>query len=95
LVQGVLIGLIGTLIGVALGTVLSLNITTIVPFIERVFHTQFLSPSVYYISQLPSHLRMGDVLHVAVASFGMSFVATLYPAWQAARTQPAEALRYE
>ncbi len=95
LVQGVLIGLIGTLIGVVLGVVLSLNITTIVPFIERVFHTQFLSPSVYYISQLPSHLRGADVWHVAIASFGMSFLATLYPAWQAARTQPAEALRYE
>ena len=95
LVQGVLIGLIGTLVGVILGVILSLNVTTIVPFIERLFHTQFLSPSVYYISQLPSHLRVGDVLHVAAASFGMSFLATLYPAWQAARTQPAEALRYE
>ncbi len=95
LVQGVLIGLIGTLVGVGLGVALSLNITTIVPFIEKVFHTQFLSPSVYYISQLPSQLRMADVLHVAVASFGMSFLATLYPAWQAARTEPAEALRYE
>ncbi|MHB1567073.1 MAG: lipoprotein-releasing ABC transporter permease subunit [Acidiferrobacter sp.] len=95
LVQGILIGVVGTAIGVTLGVLLSLNITTIVPFIERVFHTHFLPASVYYISQLPSHLRWRDVMHVATASFGMSFLATLYPAWQAARTQPAEALRYE
>lgn len=94
-VQGILIGVVGTAIGVVLGVLLSLNITIIVPFIERVFHTHFLPASVYYISQLPSHLRWRDVLHVATASLTMSFVATLYPAWQAARTRPAEALRYE
>lgn len=95
LVQGTLIGLTGTFLGVVLGVLLSLNVTTIVPFIERVFHTHFLSASVYYISELPSHLRWQDVLHVALASFAMSFLATLYPAWRAAKTQPAEALRYE
>lgn len=95
LVQGTLIGIFGTLLGVVAGVVLSLNVTTIVPFIEHVFHTHFLSANVYYISELPSHLRWQDVLHVAVASFLMSFLATLYPAWRAAKTQPAEALRYE
>ncbi len=95
LVQGTLIGVIGTFVGVVLGVVLSLNVTTIVPFIEHVFHTHFLSANVYYISELPSHLRWADVVHVAVASFAMSFAATLYPAWRAAKTEPAEALRYE
>jgi len=95
LVQGTLIGLIGTVLGVVCGVVLSLNITTVVPFIEHVFHVHFLSANVYYISELPSHLRWSDVAHVALASFVMSFLATLYPAWQAAKTQPAEALRYE
>ncbi|MHB8253337.1 MAG: lipoprotein-releasing ABC transporter permease subunit [Acidiferrobacter sp.] len=95
LVQGTLIGLSGTLLGVVSGVLLSLNVTTIVPFIEHVFHTHFLSANVYYISELPSHLRWTDVMHVAIASFAMSFVATLYPAWRAAKTEPAEALRYE
>lgn len=95
LVQGTLIGVIGTLVGVALGIALSLNVTTIVPFIEHVFHTHFLSANVYYISELPSHLRWADVVHVGAASFVMSFAATLYPAWRAAKTEPAEALRYE
>ncbi len=95
LVQGTLIGLMGTAIGVAAGVLLSLNVTTIVPFIEHVFHTHFLSANVYYISELPSHLRWQDVVHVAAASFVMSFLATVYPAWRAAKTQPAEALRYE
>ncbi len=95
LVQGTLIGLMGTVFGVIAGVVLSLNVTTIVPFIEHVFHTHFLSANVYYISELPSHLRWADVMHVATASFLMSFLATIYPAWRAARTAPAEALRYE
>jgi hypothetical protein len=95
LVQGTLIGVVGTFVGVVLGVVLSLNVTTIVPFVEHVFHTHFLSANVYYISELPSHLRWIDVVHVALASFAMSFAATLYPAWRAAKTEPAEALRYE
>ncbi|HUW97715.1 MAG TPA: lipoprotein-releasing ABC transporter permease subunit [Acidiferrobacter sp.] len=95
LVQGTLIGVIGTLLGVVLGVLLSINITTIVPVIEHLFHTHFLSANVYYISELPSHLRWMDVAHVAVASFVMSFAATLYPAWRAAKTEPVEALRYE
>ena len=77
------------------GVVLSLNVTTIVPFLERLFHTTFLEADVYYISELPSQLRWADVFHTALVSLLMSLTATLYPAWRAARTAPAEALRYE
>jgi lipoprotein-releasing system permease protein len=95
MVQGVVIGLAGTLLGVALGVVISLNIETIVPFIEHTFHVQFFSKEVYYISELPSDLREGDVLTVAYFSFLLSLLATLYPSWRASKIQPAEALRYE
>jgi lipoprotein-releasing system permease protein len=83
------------LVGIAGGVVLSLNVETIVPAIERVFHVQFLSPQVYYISQLPSYLEWRDVLHIGVIAFVLTVLATIYPALRAARTQPAEALRYE
>lgn len=95
MVQGTLIGFIGVLLGVLGGVSLSLNVETIVPAIERLFHVQFLSPQVYYISQLPSHLEWRDVLHIGVIAFVLSVLATVYPAWRAARTQPAEALRYD
>lgn len=95
IVQGTLIGLIGTLLGVAGGIALASNVETVVPFLERVFHTTFLASDVYYISELPSDMRWADVFEIAGASFAMSLLATLYPAWRAARTQPAEALRYE
>lgn len=94
-IQGTVIGLVGVLIGVAGGVALSLNVETIVPAIERLFHVQFLSPKVYYISQLPSYLEWRDVLHIGVIAFVLTVLATLYPALRAARTQPAEALRYE
>lgn len=95
MVQGAVIGIFGTLIGVVTGVLLSLNITTIVPFLEHVFHTTFLEADVYYISELPSHLRWADVARTALVSLLMSFTATLYPAWRASQTEPAEALRYE
>lgn len=95
IVQGTLIGLIGTLLGVAGGVALALNVETVVPFLERVFKTTFLAADVYYISELPSDMRWADVVEIAGASFAMSLLATLYPAWRAAQTQPAEALRYE
>jgi lipoprotein-releasing system permease protein len=95
MVQGTIIGVIGTLLGVVGGVLLALNVETVVPFLERLFNITFLSPDVYYISELPSDMRWTDVLRIAVAAFGMSFIATLYPAWRAAQTQPAEALRYE
>lgn len=95
MVQGAIIGIIGTLIGAIGGVTLALNVTSIVPFIEHLFHVTFLPKSVYYISELPSELKWSDVITVTSVSLVMSFLATIYPAWRAAQTQPAEALRYE
>lgn len=95
IVQGSVIGLVGTVVGVVLGVVLALNVEQLVSWIESLFDTQFIDPSVYYISMLPSDLRWEDVLLVGVGSFLCSFLMTLYPAWNAYRTVPAEALRYE
>lgn len=95
MVQGTIIGLVGTLLGVMGGVLLALNVKTIVPAIERLFGVQFLPADVYYISELPSRLNALDVLHIGVLAFLLSVLATLYPAWNASRTQPAEALRYE
>jgi lipoprotein-releasing system permease protein len=95
MVQGVVIGMVGTLLGVAAGIVIALNIDAIIPAIERLFHFQILSREVYYISELPSDLHWSDVAWTAAMSLGLSFVATLYPSWRAARVNPAEALRYE
>ncbi len=95
IVQGVLIGVIGTLIGVGGGVLLALNIETVVPFIERLIGMQFLSKEVYYISELPSDLQLRDVVTVALVSLVLSLLATIYPSWRASRVNPAEALRYE
>ncbi len=95
MVQGIVIGLVGMLIGVIGGILIAVNIGTIVPFIEHLFGVQFLAKDVYYISELPSDLHQSDVVTVAGFSFLISLVATLYPSWRAAQTQPAEALRYE
>lgn len=95
MVQGSLLGVLGTVLGVAGGVALALNVETLVPLIERLFNVQFLSPEVYYISELPSELEWADVSRIAVVAFLLSILATLYPAWRAARVQPAEALRYE
>lgn len=95
MVQGSLIGVIGTLAGVVLGVLLSLNIENIVPLLERLLSTDLLSADVYYISQLKAELHGTDVTRIAVLALGLSFLSTLYPAWRAARVQPAEALRYE
>ena len=94
-VQGILIGLVGTLIGVGGGILTALNIDVVVPAIERAFNFQFLSREVYYISELPSDLHWRDVAWVATVSIVLSLVATLYPSWRASRVNPAEALRYE
>jgi lipoprotein-releasing system permease protein len=94
-VQGSLIGIIGTFIGLILGVLLALNVTAIVAGIEHVFSVKLLSADVYYISYLPSKLLIADVIKICGASLVMSFLATLYPAWNASRIQPAEALRYE
>jgi lipoprotein-releasing system permease protein len=94
-VQGAVIGVIGTLLGVVVGVLLALNVDTVVPAVERAFHFQILSREVYYISELPSDLHWQDVWSVAVVSLLLAFVATIYPSWRASRVNPAEALRYE
>jgi len=95
LVQGVMIGVVGTIIGVVLGVTLSLNIETIISAIEKAFNTQFLPPDLYYISSVPSDMHIDDVFKIMTISIVISIVATLYPAYRASRVQPAEALRYE
>ncbi len=95
MVQGLFIGIFGTVFGVAGGVSLALNVETIVPAIEYWFNVQILSPDVYYISEVPSDLRWLDVYKIAGMSLLISFLATIYPAWRASSTQPAEALRYE
>ena len=95
LIQGTLIGLMGTLAGVAAGIALALNVDVVVPFIEHVFGFKFLSKDVYQISDLPSELRAADVLLTAFFSFVVSILATIYPSYRAAKINPAEALRYE
>ena len=95
IVQGAIIGLLGTFLGVASGIPTALNIDVIVPFLERLLSVRFLSSEVYYITELPSDLQNGDVIAITLVSLILSFVATLYPSWRAARVNPAEALRYE
>lgn len=95
IVQGVVIGLVGTLLGVAIGVPMALNVNEIVVFFETLLHTKFLPADVYYISDIKSDLQAGDVLVYAASAFGLSVLATIYPAWRAARIQPADALRYE
>ena len=95
IVQGVAIGFIGTLLGVGFGTLIAYNIDVIVPFIERLFHVQFLPRDIYFISELPSDPRVNDIATIGIISFILASVATLYPSWHASRVNPAEALRYE
>ena len=95
IVQGALIGVIGTIAGAVVGVIIALNIETIVPFIEGLFHVQFLAKDVYYISDLPSKLEWSDVTTIVLMSFVLSLIATLYPSYKASQINPAEALRYE
>jgi lipoprotein-releasing system permease protein len=94
-VQGVLIGLAGTLAGAALGTVLADNLEMLVAGLERLLNTQFLDARVYYMSDLPAYVELGDVLRVCAVALALCVFATIYPAWRAARTAPAQALRHE
>ncbi|MFM9912202.1 MAG: lipoprotein-releasing ABC transporter permease subunit [Methylophilaceae bacterium] len=95
IVQGALIGVIGTLLGAAGGVLLALNIQTVVPFIENLLGMHFLAKEVYYISELPSQLLWSDVTTIVSVSLVLSLLATLYPSRRAATINPAEALRYE
>lgn len=94
-VQGTVIGVFGTLLGAICGYALASNVTPIVKSIEKLFGTHFLNPDIYYISDVPSDIRIPDFVTILVVAFVMSIVATVYPAWRASRVQPAEALRYE
>ncbi|MDE3739587.1 lipoprotein-releasing ABC transporter permease subunit [Metapseudomonas resinovorans] len=95
MVQGSVIGVIGTLIGTVLGVITALNVSQWIAALERASGRQIFSSDVYFVSYLPSELQLGDVMLICTAALVLSFLATLYPAWRAAQTQPAEALRYE
>ncbi|MFT5781025.1 MAG: lipoprotein-releasing system permease protein [Pseudomonas sp.] len=95
MVQGTVIGVVGTLLGALLGCLIALNISSWIAGIEQLFGLKILNAAVYFIDYIPSQLQLNDVLLVCSAALLLSFLATLYPAWRAARTQPAEALRYE
>ena len=95
IVQGVVIGVVGVLLGVVCGVTLSLNLNSVVTWLEQVLNVQFMPADVYYINTFPSELHWDDVSKIAIISVVLSVLGTLYPAWQASRTQPAEALRYE
>lgn len=93
--QGSIVGITGTLLGVVGGIVIALNLESIVGFFETIFGIKFLAADVYFISDLPSELKIGDVVRIAAIALVLALVSTLYPAWVAARTAPAEALRYD
>jgi lipoprotein-releasing system permease protein len=95
IVQGTLIGILGTALGVIGGTLLAYNVGSVVAFIEHVFSVQFLSREVYYISEIPTDPQLADIITVAGVSFVLTLLATLYPSYRASRVNPAEALRYE
>ncbi|MCZ6802733.1 MAG: lipoprotein-releasing ABC transporter permease subunit [Proteobacteria bacterium] len=95
MVQGTVIGLVGIILGIIAGVLLASNIETIVPAIEFMLGREFLPGDVYYISDVPSDMRWSDVISISIISFLLSLLATIYPALRAAKTQPAEALRYE
>ncbi len=95
LVQGSLIGVIGTTVGVILGIAIALNIEVIVPFIEGILGVPLVSEDAYFISKIKGALEMGDILLIAGSTLFLSLAATLYPSWKASKVQPAEALRYE
>ena len=95
MVQGAMVGVIGTVLGLVLGLGIAYNIDVIVPALERLFHASFLPKDIYLISKMPSDPQRGDILPITLISLVLAFVATLYPSWRASRVNPAEALRYE
>ncbi|QBK04779.1 lipoprotein-releasing ABC transporter permease subunit [Hylemonella gracilis] len=94
-VQGSLVGVIGTLAGLALGLGVAFNIDVLVPALERLLHASFLPQDIYLISRMPSEPLASDIVPIALISLVLAFAATLYPSWRASRVNPAEALRYE
>jgi lipoprotein-releasing system permease protein len=93
--QGTLIGVIGTAIGAVLGVITAINIEQLVPFVERLLGIEFFPGDIYVISDFPAELHTDDVIKIVIMALILSLVATIYPAWRAARTQPAQALRYD
>jgi lipoprotein-releasing system permease protein len=95
MVQGAMVGVIGTLSGLLLGLGIAFNIDVIVPGLEQLFNASFLPKEIYLISRMPSEPQYADIMPIAVISLVLSFLATIYPSWRASRVNPAEALRYE
>ena len=95
LTQGALIGVVGVALGIALGVVLAMNLEYLVHLLERLMNTRFLDERVYYMRDLPAHVQMLDLIRIGGVALALCALATLYPAWRAARTLPAEALRHE
>jgi len=95
IIQGTMLGFIGTILGVVMGVLLAVNLEYLIDQIEVLFNVQFIDPDIYYISKLPSDLHWDDVGYIASGAFLISILATLYPAWTASKVEPAEALRYE
>ena len=95
LTQGLVIGVVGTLIGTLLGVLVASNVSEIVPLLERAFGFHVMDPTVYYITEIPSELRAGQILTISGLAFLLTVVATIYPSIRGAATEPAEALRYE
>jgi len=95
LTQGLVIGAIGTLLGLLLGVAVAANVSSIVPVLERLFGFHVMDPSVYYITSIPSELRVGQITTITLVAFVLTVIATIYPAIRGAATEPAEALRYE
>ncbi len=95
MVQGILIGILGTMGGLILGLLIAVNLETLIQGVEALLETDLLAADVYFIGDLPARVHVIDLIKICATALGLSFLSTLYPAWRAARIQPAEVLRYE